>query len=398
MTSSPGTARERYATLLWRLSSSSQWERSLAVARDWLAEEPDSVDAHQHAAHALVNLERYPEAYEHARKALTGDPHRPFLHRLASVACFGRSDQRGADHHVAEAIRLNPHDAMNWYHLARMRYRFGAHEAAARHARHALELAPHNADIVNLLALCEGADPAQRYARYQHALALDPENAIVHNNLGVHHLNVDRDADAAAGWFRRALLHDPADRDAQRNLILALRLRDPFYRFLQFPRRFIGGFGMSRAHGWSGNAGRLLLLMYCGNVVLLVYGLWLLFGLPFFKGYEALTLPDIREQAGVVGARRGGVFGFWRWPRAVRVALLVVGYAAVCAGGYWLAVRWVPGGSAAVWHSLLIAGFATAVLVLVSRALYRWSKQLRRWYVTRRGERQLHRAAPPVPR
>ena len=51
------------------------------------------------------------------------------------------------------------------------------------------------------------------------------------------------------------------------------------------------------------------------------YGLWLVAGLPLLKGYEYLTIRDLRAQAGVPGARRGGLWGFWRWPFAVRFAL-----------------------------------------------------------------------------
>lgn len=342
MTSAPDTLRERHATLLWRLIASQQWDRALAAATDWLAEEPDAADAHQSAGHALVNLGRHEPALVHIRRVLAARPDDSFAHRLASVASFHLRLYPQADAHIMEAIRLRPDEPHHWYHLALMGYERRHYDAAAGYARRSLALAPDNADTVNLLALCERNDPVQRRVHYQRALALDPENALVHNNLGVHHLNETRDYAAAADCFRRALSINPADANAQRNLVLAFRLGDALHRFLRFPRRFFLILSFRReAYSWrsvvwfglcalSGGAALLILLV--------IYGGWLTCGLPMLKAYEAVTLPDLRERAGVPGARRGGPLRFWRWPRWVRVGLLFAAYAAsVC--GLWQACQ-----------------------------------------------------------
>jgi hypothetical protein len=57
--------------------------------------------------------------------------------------------------------------------------------------------------------------------------------------------------------------------------------------------------------------------------------LWLLLVWPLVKAYEYLTIGDIRNQAGEVGARRGGIFGFRKWPLKVRLAIfasLLIGF------------------------------------------------------------------------
>ena len=336
MSTAPGTARERYSTLLWRLTSSGQWERVLAVAGDWLAEEPDAADAHQAAGQALVNLHRHEPALTHLGRVLAARPGNGFVHRLASIASFHLGLFPRADSHIMEAIRLQPEDAMHWYHLALMGYKHRRYEAAAGHARRSLALSPDNADTINLLALCERQDPGQRRVHYQRALAIDPGNAVVHNNLGVYHLNETRDHRSAADCFRRALAINPADADAQRNLVLTFRLGDPLYRFLRFPQRFFVVLSFRReVYTWR-TAVWFALCVFLGGmpfaILLGAYGAWLAGGLPLLKAYEAVTLPDLRERAGIPGARRGGPLRFWRWPRWVRVMGLFALYVAGAAG------------------------------------------------------------------
>ena len=394
MTSSPGTARERYATLLWRLTSSSQWERSLAVARDWLAEEPETADAHQAAGQALVNLHRFEPALAHLHRSLAARPNEGFIHRLASIAYFHLGLHSQADFHAMEAIRLQPNDAMHWYHLASMGYERRHYDAAAGYARRSLALGPNNADAINLLALCERNDPAQRRVHYQRALAIDPENATVHNNLGVYHLNVTRDYAGAAECFRRALSVDPTDPNAQRNLMLAFRLGDPLHRFLRFPRRFFTILSFRReAYSWRSAVWLGLCVLSSGAmlvVLLAIYGGWLTCGLPLLKAYEAVTLPDLRERTGVPGVRRGGFLRFWRWPRGVRVAGLLLLYA-VGVYGVVLAVQRLD----AVAHVLIAMLVVGTAVTLVCGARAGW--QASQAWQARRRMRKKFAQPPPVP-
>ena len=390
-------ARQRYSTLLWRLVSSGQWERVLGVAGDWLTEEPAATEAHQAAGQALVNLRRYEPALEHLRRALAATPDHGFVHRLASIAYFHLGLFPRADGHIMEAIRLQPRDAMHWYHLALMGYKHGHYEAAAGYARRSLELLPDNADAVNLLALCERTNASQRLVHYQHALALDPENATVHNNVGVYHLNAPRDYAAAADSFRRALAIQPADLDAQRNLVLAFRLGDPWHVFLRFPKRFFAvlsfrpGTYTVRTLVWFG------LCVCLGGMpfamLLAIYGAWVACGLPLLKAYEAVTLPDLRERAGIPGARRGGPLRFWRWPRWARVGGLFASYAACGYMVVMLAKRFDP----VVF--LLGAGALGALVTAFHGGRAGW-QAARRWWQRRRMEkkfRHVSTAAPTTP-
>ncbi len=378
-------ARERYATLLWRLGSSGQWDRVLAAARDWLAEDPACTEAHQHAGQALVNLERYQEALPHVQKALAGNPGSAFLHRLASMACFQQSHQRSADHHIEEALRLAPRDPMNWYHLARMRYKSGSYDAAAKYANRARELDPDNADIINLLALCQRGTSAERMDYYTQALKMDPRNAVVLNNLGVLFLNDGKYAQAA-DYFRQALTINPRDKNTQENLEKAVRGCDPLYRVLRWPRVVIALFAMQNVRRDPGRAAlRVLFCLFAGRFLLFAYGFWLVFGVALLRGYEWITLPDLREQTGVPGARRGGTLRFWRWPRAVRVGLYLVAYAAASAALVQTMRQWFTD------RQLIETVYILAVMVCfynLAGLLYRGARGR---YTTWRGERNLRR-------
>ncbi len=391
----PLSCGQRYSILLDRLLNGNQWDRAANVARDWLAEDPAAVPAHRAMAQALVNLERYDAVAGHVERVLAGSPRDGFAHRLASIACFARKDFTRADDHIQQAIALQPQTAMHWYHLAWMRFQRGDHEAAARYGQRALELAPQSADTINLLALCQKTDARTRLAQYERALALDPENAMVHNNVGSYYLYAEKDPKRALESFRRALQFDPSNQTAQRNLLAALRECDPVYRALRLPRALLSLLYWRRpGSGWVGRALAILCCVRFGVFVLLAYGLWLIVGAPLLKGYEFLTLRDVRARAGVPGARRGGLWGFWRWPFAVRFGL----YAAAVAlfwSGVWFLLRDVPRADIVAW---LIGLGALFVFASVCANLLRSSqRRWRSWYAERRFRRRMRAAGEPVP-
>ncbi len=393
----PDTPAQRYSILLDRLLGGNQWDRAAQVARDWLAEDPASVAAHRAMAQALVNLEKYDAVAGHVERVLAGSPQDGFAHRLASIACFAKKDSAGADDHIQQAIALQPQVAMHWYHLAWMRYQHGAHEAAARYGQRALALAPQSADTINLLALCQRTDGRTRLAQYERALALDPENAMVHNNVGSYHLYAERNPRRALESFRQSLRLDPANPTAQKNLFAALRSCDPVYRVLSSPRC---GLEWLHAGRVSTLRRRLLFrLVFILAVIfswgsLCLYGLWLVVGVPLLKGYEFLTIRDLRAQAGVPGARQGGPWGFWRWPFAVRFGLYVLAMAAGWAGVAWL-------GRDLASKDVMMILVAWALAVIFSKLIWRMSRTSHRRFRNWRGERRFrHRmeaARPDLP-
>lgn len=386
-TAAPETPSQRYATLLNRLVASRDWARALDTARAWLSEDPQSLQAHLSAGQALVSLERYDQALPHLTRALEGAPNHAFTHRLLSIVSFHQGKFKAADEHIGRAIELQPNDATHWYHLAWMRYKHGALDIAARHANRALELAPHDSHIFNLLALCERGDGKARFAQYQRALELDPENGTVHNNLGIYYLNVGQDYARAEACFRRALQIDPGDETAQRNLFIVLRHRNWLYRALRSPLTMVEK--VSWARSGQSTLTRVALVglwLMAGKILWGIVIFWCALVFPVQKAYEYLTLGDIRAAVGIPGARRGGLLGYRRWPFAVRLGIFVALMALFWAGVY-AAVRnaAIPPEKFAILLPLVILPYA---LFLLGRYFKRWRLRWIAW----RGEKRFRRA------
>lgn len=333
----PGNPAQQFGTILRRLTESRQWDRALEVARDWLSQDPENIEAHLGAAQSLINLKQYAAAQTHLGKVLAARPNYAFVFRLASIAAFHLNKTDKADEYIRRAIELQPNDAMNWYHMALMRYRQGLPEAAEKHAKRALELQPENADTINLIAICQRNNPQGQMDQYRRALEIDPQNAIVHMNIGVYYLNTAHDYAAAEAAFRRSLEIDPTDRTAQKNLFAVLRLRDPLYRVLTWPRTLLWRASWARRDRSAVVKIALLLLwLTIGRYFLVLIAVWLLLVWPLVKAYEYLTVSDIRAKAGMAGARRAKWRELHRWPVGARLGIF--GLLVVCFWGglFWL--------------------------------------------------------------
>ncbi len=368
--SSPGTNAPDFQVLANRFAASGQWERALEAARDWLNAEPAHERAHLLAGQALVNLKRPQEAEPHVNRALACNPENDFAHRLASIVHFHFGRFKAADEAIHRAISLDPEDAYHWYHLAWMCYQQGDRVSAEKFAEKARELAPLEADIANLLALCAAArevDSEQTLRRYHEALELDPENSDIHNNIGVYHLNVTRDYSAAEECFRRALFFDPSCPVSRANLFITIKHRDLVYRALCAPKDLLARAASlaSRARKQSIFIYLLLLPVWIFMFRFVLGGLllWCLFIWPLVKVYEYLTMGDLLSKAGEIGARRGGLLGYRRWPLKLRLAIFAATLLAFWGGVAWL---WtLPAGKTFLCSALGIGILAALITWLV---------------------------------
>lgn len=313
-----------YEILTRRFMAAAQWDRSLITAVEWLSKAPENQRAHRAAAQSLINLDRTEEAEKHLEKVLAGNPNDGFAHRLMAIVYFKEGKYRSADESIRKAISLNPTDAYHWYQLAHMSYSLGDLAAARSGIAKAREFNPIDADILNLAILCEPKDAgAAKIQRYEEALALDPENANIYNNIGAIYLDQIKNYGKAEEYFRRALFFKPTSKTFRKNLFITVKRRDLIYRILCTPKDWLIGvinfFSLTRKKN---------LFLYVLMIPLwliafrYVYGgllLWLVLVWPLAKVYEYLTIGDIRARAGELGVRRGGFLGFRKWPLRVRL-------------------------------------------------------------------------------
>jgi tetratricopeptide (TPR) repeat protein len=380
-TSSPQHDREM---LLLRLSASGQWDRVLTAATQWLAEEPEEPQAHLHVALALINLERHAQAEPHLAKALAHRPDNANAHRFMAIVQFELKNYRAADLAIHEAIALAPEEPLNWYQLAWMCHAQQDLKNGLKWATRALELAPENADILNLYAICGGQTQSGGNVM-EEVLALDPEHALAHNNLGADYLNAENYAKAEE-CFQRALMLQPTLKVARQNLFVAIKHRDLFYRVLCAPRDFLiwirkVTFGdESRKRNPAAGAFGFLIWILIFKFVIVGFIFWLGLVWPLVKFYEFLVIGDLRKKAGEVGANRGGVFGYRRWSLGVRMAIF-----AVALVGFWALVRWLLNASGEDAGVVLTATVLSGVgIYFGSRALKGGAARYHSWRRARR--------------
>ncbi|XHR29863.1 MAG: tetratricopeptide repeat protein [Chthoniobacteraceae bacterium] len=367
-----------YSMLLSRLTGSGQWDRAFETARQWLATEPENTQAHLVAGQSLVNLERYPEAQPHVSLVLQNEPENAFAYRLMSIICFHQNQFKLADDAIQKAISLEPHEHRNWYHLAHMSYKQGDSTSARSFAEKARELNPRDANTINLLAMCgpEGISLSKASTReldlYMEALELDPENALIHNNIGVHYLNVAKDYKTAEQYFRQGLFFDPSSKLIRNNLFVTLKHSDAFYKVICWPRTILVKFSSLATRARHRSIFTWLLLfpvwVFAARFVIGGLALWFMFFWPLLKVYEHLTIGDILSKAGEIGAKRGGLLGYRGWPFKLRMAIFFFGLLLFWGGVFVLGQN---ENGRTVLFVLLGSAIAIVVAVNITRSIKR---------------------------
>jgi tetratricopeptide (TPR) repeat protein len=362
-----------HAQLIQKFSSSGQWDRTLDAAREWLAADPENAAAHRAACQALIYLVRYKQAEPHVQAVLARHPEDNFAHRLASIIHFGLKRPKAAEESILKAIALNPRDYRHWQHLAWMCHQQGDRVNGLKWAEKARELAPADAGVLNVLALCQPpteAGRARKRVLLYEALALRPNDPNLQNNIGILFLGKPQDLAAAEACFRNALTAVPTSPVYRKNLFIAIRGRDWIYRALCAPRDALHQVraGLRPSGGW-----RLLLIPFliiiwlmAARIFVAVLVLWAVLVWPMLKVYEFLIIGDLRKKAGEVGALRGGAFGYRRWSLRVRLGIFGGMLAA-----FWAAMAYLflllRQGSAPVTFALLGAGLVVLGIFIVVR-------------------------------
>ena len=369
--------------LLTRFMASGQWERALDTARNWLAEEPENPRAHRCAGQALVNLDREREAEAHIAQALAANPHDAFAYRLMTIVHYRLKRFREADASIHRAIELDPQDSANWHQLALMCYWQGDRKNGLKWVTKARELNPNSSEILNLYALCS-EDDGENERLLSAALAANPENAYAHNNLGVHYLKTEKDYAKAEACFRQALTINPTLKVARKNLFIAIKHRDRIYRLLRSPLDLLFSFRRAMLGDGTRRMGAVIVGFAAWFFLarFFVIGLAFWFGLfwPMTKFYEFVVIGDLRQMAGEVGATRGGIFGYRRWPVRVRLALFAISLVAFWTAVYFL--LWSPVLDTPKMEEYRFAAIMVALVGVLVYGLFHLGRRLVRKSVT----------------
>lgn len=215
-------------------------EEAEAELRQVLAKEPQNAAAQAVLGEVLLSQRRYAEAVQSLEAALAAAPGADRLHHPLGLAWRGLGDMDKAREHLEKAGRVGvrPADSLveameelrqgPTVHLlrGRMAFRFGRYADAAAEFRKTVAAHPESVPArINLAAaLGETGDRADRKAakeQLREALALAPENATAHFNLGMLY-SQDGESAGAVVHLREAVRIDPADTASRRLLALEL--------------------------------------------------------------------------------------------------------------------------------------------------------------------------------
>ena len=161
------------------LRKEQRYDDALAAYREVRAIAPDFALAHAGMGDTLFRMERYEESLDAIAEALSLQPDLNVagsLHSLAGQAAQHLNRPDEAAHHYAEAVRIDPRDTTSIDRLAMVRF-------GQQHYEEALAL-------------------------YRDMLALTPDSAQTHSNLGATLYYLGR-TDEALRHFKRAVELDP---------------------------------------------------------------------------------------------------------------------------------------------------------------------------------------------
>ncbi|WP_042694028.1 tetratricopeptide repeat protein [Azospirillum sp. B506] len=235
-----------------------------------------------HAAdlHRYGRLEEAEVAY---RAAITADPrreapgHADALHLLGLLMHqVGRSDE--ALRLIRDALRTDPLFPQAWNHLGLVYQADKRHAESARAFAFALSLNPAYPEALTHLGLARqtGGPPGggrldEAMRLHRHAIAIRPDHAPAHANLG-HARELSGQTAKATGHYRRALALQPDSAEASNNLATMATLvgrREVAKRHLRRALRIDPGFALAAwnlglmdladgriAEGWAGYSRR----------------------------------------------------------------------------------------------------------------------------------------------
>lgn len=317
--------------ILHTLSKAGNLDRLVTEARRFLAGDPEDADAHFYLVLALTDLGQTREAVRHLDYLLSVQPEEARTH-IAALCLFGAEGRWSkVRHHVTEGLRIDPDISLFHRYAALAALQKLKMAEARQHINRARELAPDDADTVNLHIRIHGAtetstaDAAKRLEEYRAALRLDPHNAALHHSIGDVLLTELADPIEAERAFREALRIEPDNRTYQNDLFQAVAGSRIVYRLFSIP---------SRAFAWVGLLGQTIgrqpwriIFLLLGFKLVLAYFVWLFLATVIFwpggKAYEWLIVSEIKS--GTAASHTKLRIWFWlrRWPRWVRFGLFL---------------------------------------------------------------------------
>ena len=208
-------------------------QEAVGELRMQLASDSEDSLTHGILALSLNELEQFPEATEHAQRAIHLAPDEGFGHYALARVMLSRQRLDEARSAILEAIRLNPFDADHFGILSLLELRKSRWREALAAADQGLMIEPEHGLCTNLRAqaLVKLGDRSAAAETMGEALARRPDDAFTHANQGWALLHAGQPRQAL-DHFREALRLDPDFEWAREGIVEALKARNFVYRWL----------------------------------------------------------------------------------------------------------------------------------------------------------------------
>jgi len=163
---------------------------------------------------------------------LSLDPSDAFVRRTLGWACLGAGRSFDAHAHALESLKIEPSAYEGHLLLAEACSRSGDHAGALQASDEAVRLRPDAAGGHRLrsTSLRSAGRLAESRAAAETALRIEPDAFWSHLVLA-HVAIAQRDVRASADAYREALRLDPSNDEARWGLVLAIKMRNPAFRW-----------------------------------------------------------------------------------------------------------------------------------------------------------------------
>jgi len=190
------------------------WKDSFALWGNVIRNYPEAAIAWNSLANAYYEQNQYSEAIQYFEQALKLDATDPkSFNNLGN--CYDRTGQpEKAVPLFLQALKIRPNDAMVYTNLGVAYDKLGKKQEAIESHTRSVELRPTPLGYANLANVLEKAGRFEDSAEYcRKALAMDPNYALAHNNLGVALYRMGRVEEAVLSLQKAARLgYEPAQK------------------------------------------------------------------------------------------------------------------------------------------------------------------------------------------
>ncbi len=197
------------------------WQGLLDWCRKWTNSEPENAYAWTSLGFAYDNLDRYNDALEAHRHAISIDPENAYAWYHLGNACYGLNRYNDAIEAYRRAIRIDPGNAYAWNNLGIAYGKLNRYNEAIEAYRRGILINPQNADAWYILgnAYCKLNRYEDAIEAYRQGIRINPEYANAWNNLGIAYF-VSGNKTAALDAVRVLRRLDPAGADRLFNLMV----------------------------------------------------------------------------------------------------------------------------------------------------------------------------------